>query len=66
MYNIQLGQRPILPKRALLLKKRGPKTKNFTTPHSILFLSILHKNKALHNFHKREHRPIAGRIKGLY
>ena len=32
MYNIQLGQRPILPKRALLLKKRGPKTKNFTTP----------------------------------
>ena len=28
-------------------------TKNFTSPYSIPFLSVLHQNKALHNFHKR-------------
>ena len=43
--------------------KKG--TRNFTTPYSIPFLSVLHQNKALHNFHKRGQRPTVGRIKGL-
>ena len=45
------------------LEKKG--TKNFTTPYSIPFLSVLHQNKALHNFHKREQHPTVGRTKGL-
>ena len=32
-------------------------TKNLTTPYSIPFLSVLHQNKALHNFHKTGQRP---------
>ena len=44
-------------------QKKG--TKNFTTPYSLLFLSVLHQNKTLHNFHKRWKRPIVGRKKGL-
>ena len=44
-------------------EKKG--TKNLTTPYSIPFLSVLHQNKALHNFHKRGQRPTVGRIKGL-
>ena len=40
-------------------------TKNSTTPWSISFLSVLHQNKALYNFHKRKQRPMAGHIKGL-
>ena len=47
----------------LVLAKNG--TKNFTIPSSIPFLSVLHQNKALHNFHKRGQHPIAGDIKGL-
>ena len=39
--------------------------KNFTTSYSISFLSVLHRNKALYNFHKRGKRTIAGYIKGL-
>ena len=50
-----IGQEPFFKK----------KSKNFTTAYSFLFLSVLHQNKALHNFHKREQRPIAGYIKGL-
>ena len=33
------------------LKKKS--TKNFNSPYSIIFPSVLHQNKALHNFHKR-------------
>ena len=55
------------PKRALFLKKKKKKkgNKNLTTPNSIPFLSVLHRNRALHNFHKRRQRPIAGCIKGV-
>ena len=61
------------PKRALFFlegekkkkKKKKKGTKNLTTPNSIPFLSVLHRNRALHNFHKRRQRPIAGRIKGV-
>ena len=31
-------------------RKKG--SKNFSTPYSILFLSVSHQNKALDNFHK--------------
>ena len=42
-------------------KKKG--TKQFTTPYSIPFLSVLHQNKALHNFDERGEHPIAsGRL----
>ena len=40
-------------------------TKNFPTPYSIPFLSVMHQNKALHNFHKRRQHPNATYIKGL-
>ena len=33
------------------LSERG--TKNFSTPYSISFPSVLHQNKAFHEFHKR-------------
>ena len=54
-----LGQRPILSKRALCLKKS---TKNFPTPYFAPFVNVLYHNKAQLNFQKREQRPIAGRI----
>ena len=47
------------PKRALF-EKGAPKT----SPPPIQSLA-LHQYKALHNFHKRGQRPIAGRIKCL-
>ena len=34
-------------------------------PYSIPFLSVLHQNKALHNFHKRGQRSIVERNIGL-
>ena len=37
-------------------KKKCPQ--NFTPPYSIPFLSVLHQNKALHNFCKKEQRSI--------
>ena len=37
-------------------------TKNLSIPYSIPFLSVLHKNKALHNFHKRGQCLITGLI----
>ena len=43
--------------------KKG--NKNFTTPYLSPFLSVLHQNKALHNFHKRGQPSIAGGIKFL-
>ena len=39
------------PKRTLFWKKGN---KNFTTYYSIPFLSVLHQNKALYNFNKRQ------------
>ena len=48
-------------KLGICLKKKG--TKNFSTPYSIPFLNVLHQNKALHNFHKREQRPTVGCIR---
>ena len=40
-------------------------TKNLTTPYSIPYLSVLHQNKSLHNFHKRGQPPTVRHIKGL-
>ena len=34
-----------------IFEKKG--TKQFTNPYSIPFQSVLHQNKALHNFHKK-------------
>ena len=44
-------------------KKKG--ANNFIIPYLILFLRVLHQNKALHNFDKRGQRLIAGCINGL-
>ena len=41
------------------------RTKNFTIPYSIPFLSVLHQNKALNIFHKKWQRLTVERIKGL-
>ena len=50
------------PKRMLFSKKD---INNFTILYSIPFVSVLHQNKALHYFHKRGKRPVAGHIKDL-
>ena len=47
-----------------LFLKNG--NQNFTNLYSIPFLSVLHQNKALHNFHKKEQRSTVGRRKGLH
>ena len=47
----------------IFFEKKG--NKNLTTPYSIPFLSVLHQNKVLHNFHKRGQRPTVGHRKGL-
>ena len=44
-------------------KKKG--TKNFTTPYSVYFLSVLDQKKTSHNFQKKAQCPTAGCIKGL-
>ena len=59
----KFGQLPISAKIGNLSWKKG--TKNFTIPYSISFLSALHQNKTLHNFHKRGQGLTVGRIKGL-
>ena len=46
-------------------KKKKKSTKNFTTPFSIPFLSVLRQSKALDIFHKSGQCPIARRIIGL-
>ena len=46
----KLGRRPISAKKDTFLNKKG--TKNITTSYLIPFLSVLHQNKALYNFHK--------------
>ena len=56
-YSRNLGQRSILA-------RKDPK--NFTpAPYSIPFLSVLHQNKALHNFRKRGQLSIVERNVGL-
>ena len=52
-----------MDKTGAIFEKKDPQ--NLTTPYSIPFLSVLHQNKALHNFKKMAQRPIAGRINGL-
>ena len=51
VWSRKLGQCPILAKKGTFFKKKG--TEAFTTPYSIPFLSVLHQNKGLHNFHKK-------------
>ena len=59
-----LVQRPILSKKSTFFEKKG--TKNFTTPYSTPFVSVLYQNKALHNFQKRGQHLIGTCIKGLH
>ena len=54
-YSRNLGQRSILAKKALFWKKAP---RNFTSPYSIPFLSVLHQSKVLHNFQKRGQHSI--------
>ena len=51
------GRHLILAKKSTFFEKKG--TKNFPTPYSIPLLSILHQNKALHNFYKNGQGPIS-------
>ena len=51
----KLGRRPISAKKDTFLNKKG--TKNITTSYLIPFLSVLHQNKALYNFHKKRQHP---------
>ena len=51
-----------MAKKTTSLKKD---TKNFTIPNSTPFLSALHQNEALHNFHKKRQHLIAGCMKDL-
>ena len=59
----KLGQHLTLATKGTFFEKND--TKNFTTPYSIPFLSVLCQNKALQNFYKRGQRPIVGHIKCL-
>ena len=52
----------MLAKKGTFFQKKG--TNNFIIPYLILFLRVLHQNKALHNFHKKGQRLIAGCVKG--
>ena len=65
------GQLPILAKMGVFLfvcffvfvLKKGNQKFHHPLFNPIPFLSVLHQNKALNNFHKREQRQTAGRIK---
>ena len=48
------------------LKKKKVGAKNLTAPYSVPFLSVLHQNKALYNFHKRGQSPTVGHIKARW
>ena len=50
-------------KKDTFFAKRAPK--NSPLPYSIPFLSVLHQNKALHNFCQRGHCSIVKRNIGL-
>ena len=59
----KLGKHLILAKKGTFLKKNATKT---LPPHlKSPFLSVLHQNKALHNFHKRGQHSILRHKKGL-
>ena len=73
-YSRNLWQRSILARKGTCLTgnfyekwtlflKKGPK--NFTLPYLIPFLSVLHQNKASHNFCKRRQRSIVEHNIGL-
>ena len=50
-------------KKDTFFEKRVPEISH--TPYSIPFLGALHQNKALNNFHEREHRSIVEYNTGL-
>ena len=69
-YSRNLGQRSILARKGTFLCKKGISLKKgppkiHPSPYSIPFLSVLHQNKVLHNFRKREQRSIVERNIGL-
>ena len=65
-YSRNLGQHSILVRKGTFFEKRTLDTKNVTPlPYSIPFLSVLHRNKALHNFRKNGQRSIVERDIGL-
>ena len=60
-YSRNLGQCSILARKSTFFEKRAPKT----LPYSIPFLSVLHRNKALHNFWERGQHSIVKHNIGL-
>ena len=53
-YSRNLRQRLILARKDTFYEKRAPKiSPPSPSPYSVSFLSVLHQNKALHNFCKR-------------
>ena len=50
-------------KKDTFFEKRASKIS--PPPYSIPFLSVLHQNKAFHNFRKRGQRSVVERNKGL-
>ena len=53
-YSRNLRQRLILARKDTFYEKRAPKiSPPSPPPYSVSFLSVLHQNKALHNFCKR-------------
>ena len=63
-YSRKLGHRSILARTGSFFEKRAPKILRLPpSPHtySILFLSDLHRNKALYDFRKRGQRSIVER-----
>ena len=63
-YSRNLGQRSILARKGTYLLKKDHKNSPPPT-HSISFLSVLHQNKALHNFPNRGQSSIVERNIGL-
>ena len=65
--SIKLEHRPILSKKGTFFEKKKKKEKHQKFHHPLFnpFLSVLHKNKALHNFRKSVQCLITGHIKGL-
>ena len=61
--NLETWAASDIDQKECFFQKKGHQ--NFTTPYSIPFLSVLHENKSLHNFHEWGQRPAAGRIEGL-
>ena len=64
VYSRNLGQRLKLARKGTFMKK-GTKYLTPPPPYLIPFLSVLHRNKALYNFFKRQQRSIFERNIGL-